>query len=105
MPLAEATTFSLEALKAFSLGSKTEHERGEAAAAPYFQRAIELDANFALAYLALGNVYFSIGRPERASEYLTKAFELREHASEREKLAITGYYYLNVTGQQAKARF
>ena len=89
VPLAQATTSSLEALKAYSLGQKAFNEKGPAAALPYHQRAIELDPNFAMGYWAMGADYSSLGELGRASEYFTKAFQLREHASEREKLAIT----------------
>ena len=103
VPLAQATTSSLEALKAYSLGQKADREKGPAAALPYDQRAIQLDPNFAMGYMAVGGEYFSLAEPGRSSEYLTKAFELRDHASEHEKLAITAEYYLNVTGQLDKA--
>ncbi len=103
VPLAEATTSSLEALKAYSLGRKTLSEKGPAAALPYHQRATELDPNFAIAYKAVGGDYDSVGQLGRAREYFTKAFELREHASEREKLDITADYYSNVTGEVDKA--
>jgi serine/threonine protein kinase/tetratricopeptide (TPR) repeat protein len=102
VPLAEATTSSLEALKAYSLGEKASHESGTANAVPYHQRAIQLDPSFAMGYAELGNDYFSIGELGRAGEYATKAFELRDHASEREKLAITAEYYANVTGELEK---
>jgi serine/threonine protein kinase/Tfp pilus assembly protein PilF len=103
VPLAEATTSSLEALKAYSLGVKAQNEKGSAAALPYHQRAIQLDPNFALGYSAVGTDYFSLIELGRASEYFTKAFELREHASEREKLTITADYYSTVTGELDKA--
>jgi tetratricopeptide (TPR) repeat protein len=103
VPLAEATTSSLEALKAYSLGKRALSEKGAAAALPYHQRAIELDPNFAIAYRALGGDYNSVGQLGRASEYFTKAFQLREHASDREKLDITADYYSNVTGEVDKA--
>jgi tetratricopeptide (TPR) repeat protein len=103
VPLHQATTSSLEALKAFSLGQKTNNEKGDAVALPYFQRAIELDPNFALGYTAAGADYSNLGQLERANEYYRKAFQLRERASEREKLAITADYYLNVTGELDKA--
>ena len=103
VPLAEATTSSLEALKAYSLGGKAPNEKGPAAALPYLQRAIELDPNFALGYLAVGQHYASLGELARASEYYAKAFQLREHASEWEKLSITASYYQNVTGELDKA--
>jgi serine/threonine protein kinase/tetratricopeptide (TPR) repeat protein len=103
VPLAEATTPSLEALKTLSLGRKTADEKGIVAALPYDQRAIELDPNFAMGYRAVGIDYSDLGELGRASEYYTKAFRLREHASEREKLAIAADYYLNVTGELDKA--
>ena len=103
VPLEQATTSSLEALKAFSLGRKANNERGAAAALPYDQRAIELDPNFAMGYKALGSDYTTLSELGRASDYFTKAFQLREHASEREKLAITASYYDTVTGELEKA--
>jgi tetratricopeptide (TPR) repeat protein len=71
--------------------------------ATYYQRAIELDPNFAIGYRAVGADYASLGELGRASEYYTKAFQLREHASEREKLTITASYYQSVTGELDKA--
>jgi serine/threonine protein kinase/tetratricopeptide (TPR) repeat protein len=103
VPLAEATTSSLRALQAYSFGIKALHEKGAEAALPYVQRAIQLDPNFALAYMAVGNDYWYLGEVGRASEYFTKAFQLRERASEREKLEISGTYYSNVTGELDKA--
>ncbi|MGB2671931.1 MAG: protein kinase [Candidatus Acidiferrum sp.] len=103
VPLEQATTASLEALQAYSLGQKAHDEKGIAAALPYHRRAIEIDPNFASGYSALGSDYFSLSELGRASEYYTKAFQLREHASEREKLAITASYYSYVTGELYKA--
>ena len=103
VPLQQATTSSLDALKAFSLGRKASDEKGVAAALPYHQRAIELDPNFAVGYRAVGGDYHELGEVGRASEYLTKAFQLRDHASDREKLEITADYYRNVTGELDKA--
>src|SRR5271157_3470985 len=103
VPLVQATTSSLEALKAYSLGKKAADEKGAAIALPYFQRAIELDPNFAMGYNALGTTYFNLSQPARASDYYTKAFQLREHASEKERLDITSNYYLTVTGELDKA--
>jgi DNA-binding winged helix-turn-helix (wHTH) protein/tetratricopeptide (TPR) repeat protein len=103
VPLAEATTPSLEALKAYSLGAKATDEKGPAAALPYDQHAIQLDPNFAMGYRSIGDDYFSLGELARASEYFTKAFQLREHASEREKLGIAAEYYHVVTGELDKA--
>jgi serine/threonine protein kinase len=103
VPLAEATTVSLDALKAFSLGQKTYREKGFGAALLYDQHAIELDPNFAMGYRAVGLDYTSLGEAERASEYFTRAFQLRSHASERERLEITAAYYRHVTGELDKA--
>jgi eukaryotic-like serine/threonine-protein kinase len=103
VPLAEATTSSLEALQAYSLGVKAAEEKGPVVSLPYLQRAIELDPNFALGYLRLGQHYGSLGEVARAGEYTTKAFQLREHASEWEKLSIAASYYQNVTGELDKA--
>ena len=103
VPLAEATTSSLEALKAYSLAGKAQSEKGSAAALPYFQRAIELDPNFAMGYSGVGVMYSNLNETGRASEYSTKAFQLRERASEREKLHITAVYYQMVTGELGKA--
>src|SRR6266852_380956 len=103
VPLAEATTSSLEALRAHSLGEKAFRESGSTAALPYHQRAIHLDPGFAMGYEQVGNDYYGVGELGRANEYFTKAFQLREHASEREKLAITADYYSSVTGELEKA--
>jgi serine/threonine protein kinase len=103
VPLQQETTASLDALKAFSIGEQTATEKGMAAGLPGFQRAIEIDPNFAIGYAKLGHDYFTLGEVERASKYLTKAFQLREHAGEREKLMITASYYMNVTGELDKA--
>ncbi|MGA7929794.1 MAG: hypothetical protein WCA20_27850 [Candidatus Sulfotelmatobacter sp.] len=99
---AEATTSSLEALKAYSLGQKAYREKGAAASMPYYQDAIRLDPNFAMGYVTVGIDYVSLAEQGRANDYFTKAFQLREHASEREKLTITGLYYLNVSGELDK---
>jgi len=103
VPLEQATTSSLEALEAYSRGRNVEHEKGDAAALPYYLRAIEIDPTFATGYRAAGNIYTNLTQLARADEYYTKAFELRDHASEPERLAITGNYYRNVTGELAKA--
>jgi serine/threonine protein kinase/tetratricopeptide (TPR) repeat protein len=103
VPPEQATTSSLEALKAYSLSIKAGNEKGVAASLPYDQRAIELDPNFAMGYRAAGGDYLSLGELGRASEYFTKAFQLREHASEREKLHFAASYYAYVTGEMDKA--
>jgi eukaryotic-like serine/threonine-protein kinase len=103
IPLEQETTSSLEALQAYSLGMKVGNEKGADAALPYLQRAIQLDPNFAMGYRRLSGAYSTLGQLERASEYISKAFELREHASEHERLLITGDYYRNVTRDLPKA--
>jgi tetratricopeptide (TPR) repeat protein len=92
-PLEHATTSSLEALKAYSLGMKTWDAKGDTEAIPFFKRAIELDPNFALAYLALGTNYSNLAQSGLAEANLNKAFELRDRVSERERYRITGDYY------------
>jgi len=102
-PLPQETTPSLEALKAQSLARKAEQEKGSAAALPFFQHAIELDPNFATALEGVGIMYNNLNEIARADQYLTKAFNLRDHASEREKLHITSMYYMTVTGELDRA--
>ncbi|MFY9645590.1 MAG: tetratricopeptide repeat protein, partial [Terriglobales bacterium] len=101
--LPEATTFSLDALQAYSRGREVLNEKGPAAALPYRQRAIELDPNFAMGYLVLGDTYLNMSEVDRAREYYAKAFQLREHTSQREKLAILASYYKVGTGELEKA--
>jgi DNA-binding winged helix-turn-helix (wHTH) protein/tetratricopeptide (TPR) repeat protein len=103
VPLEQATTPSLEALKAFSLAIKACREKGSAADLPFSQNAVAIDPNFAIAYLEVGIDYLNLGEVERANEYFSKAFQLREHASERERLRIVAEYYRNVTGELDKA--
>jgi len=103
VPFYQATTSSLEALQAFNFGVRATNEKGSAAAVPHFQRAIELDPDFAMAYWAIGLDYFGLNEFGRARENLTKAFQLREHVSESEKMEIAAAYYLDVTGEVEKA--
>jgi serine/threonine protein kinase/tetratricopeptide (TPR) repeat protein len=102
-PLEQETTASLEALKADSLGEKTLNEKGPAVALPFFQHAVELDPNFASAIEGVGIMYDDLGQQHRGNEYLAKAFALRDHASEREKLHIASMYYMGATGELDKA--
>jgi tetratricopeptide (TPR) repeat protein len=103
--LEQATTPSLEALQAYSLGRKTREQKADAAAAvPLFQRAIRLDPNFAMAYAALGRSYVNLGAWKLAVENTTKAYELRDRGSERERFFIESAYYHSVTGDLKKAR-
>ncbi len=99
----EATTPSLEALKAFSLGVTTFRAKGNAEAIPFYKRAIELDPNFAVAYASLGVVYNNLGQASLAAENLKKAYELRDRVSEREKYRITSMYYQSATGEMEQA--
>ncbi|MFZ3343390.1 MAG: protein kinase [Terriglobales bacterium] len=103
LPLARITTSSLEAMNAYTLGGIAGRQQGDAAALTHDQRAIQLDPNFAIGYLAIGEDYSGLGETGRASEYFAKAFQLREHSSDRAKLAITAAYYLNATGELDKA--
>jgi serine/threonine protein kinase/tetratricopeptide (TPR) repeat protein len=101
-PLEQATTPSLEALKAYSMGMKTWEEKGDSEAIPLFKYAIELDPNFALAYTTLAGAYSNLGQASLASVNTSKAFELRDRVSERERVQITGDYYGLVSGDQDK---
>ena len=100
-PLDEVTTSSLEALKAFSLGDVQHLKLEDLQAVPFFQRAIELDPNFAMAHLRLGIVYENTGQLTLAAEEVKKAFDLRERSSEYERLYIAAFYYFD-TGQVEK---
>ncbi|MGH9539383.1 MAG: protein kinase domain-containing protein [Terriglobales bacterium] len=98
----EATTPSLEALKAFSLGTTTARAKGDAEAIPFYRRAIELDPNFAVAYAGLGVSYANLAQPSLASENIKKAYGLRDRVSEREKMRIIADYYAFATGELEK---
>ena len=100
-PLSEATTSSLEALKAFSLGDMKHQSFDELAALPLYQHAVELDPNFAMAYARLGTVYNNLGQSELSETNRQKAFELRDRASEHEKLYIMSHFYVD-SGQLDK---
>jgi len=101
MMLSQATTSSVEALKAFSQGDSKHGHGDEYGAIPEYQRAIELDPNFAMAYARLGTVYVNLGQTVLSEENRKKAFELRDRASEREKLYIMSHYYVD-SGQLDK---
>ncbi len=100
-PLEEATTSSLEALKAFSLGDEKHATGNDLAAMPFYKQAIELDPNFALAYARLATVYNNYGQFALSEQNRKKAFELKDRASERERLYITSHYYAD-SGQLEK---
>ncbi len=98
----EATTNSLEALKAFSMGVRVAREKGPAEGISFYNRAIELDPNFATAYALRGLNYANLGQPTRAAQDLEKAYQMRDRVSEREKLRISANYYYIVTGELEK---
>jgi tetratricopeptide (TPR) repeat protein len=101
-PVEQATTPSLEALKAYSLGLKTWNMKGDSAALPLFKRAVELDPQFAIAYARLGSAYRNLDELTLSAENIRKAFSLREKVSERERLYIEVRYYRIVTGEFEK---
>jgi serine/threonine protein kinase/tetratricopeptide (TPR) repeat protein len=104
-PLDEATTTSLEALQAYSLGRKALEERDDnPAVVAFMQRAIRLDPNFAAAYSLLGVGHHNLGETNLAAENIRKAYQLRERVSEREKFVIESSYYNFVTGNLEKTR-
>jgi DNA-binding winged helix-turn-helix (wHTH) protein/tetratricopeptide (TPR) repeat protein len=102
-PVEEATTPSLEALKAYSLGLKTVYTKWGPAALPFLKRAVELDPNFAMPYAWMSSVYWSLNEMGRAAENARKAYELRGKVSERERFWIEGNYYESATGELEKA--
>jgi serine/threonine protein kinase/Flp pilus assembly protein TadD len=102
-PVEQATTSSLQALKAFTDGRRTSREKGESAALPFYKRALELDPNFAQAYASLGSVYSNLGQPSLATANFKKAYELRDRVSERERFDFESRYYSYVTGEIEKA--
>ncbi|MGA7623728.1 MAG: protein kinase [Candidatus Acidiferrales bacterium] len=99
----EATTPSLEALKAYSMGITTSRTKGDAAAIPFLKRALELDPNFAMAYAALGVNYSNLGQASLAAENIKKAYALRDRISEHEKYRIESLYYDIVLGDEEQA--
>ena len=92
-PLQEASTSSLEALKAYTLADQKRNIGQELESIPLYKHAIELDPNFASAYARLGTVYSNLGEPTLRREYAQKAFDLKDRASERERLYIVAHYY------------
>ncbi len=99
-PLEQVTTSSLEALKSYSQGFKSQDF---ATAATYYKRAVELDPNFATAWLGLGLSYSNLGETGVSNEYFARAYTLRDRVSDRERFRIEGDYYLFVTGDAEKA--
>jgi serine/threonine protein kinase/tetratricopeptide (TPR) repeat protein len=99
----EATTSSLEALKAYTEGRKVWLQKGDAAALPFMKRAIDLDPKFALAYVSAAIYYYNLGEPSLASENARKAYALRDRVSEQERYRIDAFYYNLVTGEVEKS--
>jgi eukaryotic-like serine/threonine-protein kinase len=95
-PLEQATTSSLEALQAFTLGQDAHRKLGDPDAIPHLKRAIELDPNFAMAYATLGVVYSNQTQGTLSEQNLRKAFELKDRASEHERLYVTAHFYNEV---------
>jgi serine/threonine protein kinase/tetratricopeptide (TPR) repeat protein len=102
-PLDQVTTSSLEALKAESESVRADLEKGDQAALPFLERAVELDPNFASAYAGLGIHYVNLGQASLAIQNFKRAFELRDRVSDRERLVISGDYYSVVTGELQKS--
>src|SRR5262249_18759527 len=92
-PLEQATTSSLQALQAFSRGHEEHQKLDDPAAVPHLKRAIELDPNFGMAYATLGVVYSNLTQSTLSDQHLRKAFELKDRASERERLYISAHFY------------
>ena len=104
-PLPEATTPSLEALHAYSLGwNSVFGPSGEAEALPYFKRAVEIDPNFASAYAMLGRIYMTLGESALSTENLTKAYQLRDRTTDPERYFIVSNYEWQVNGNLEKTR-
>jgi Tfp pilus assembly protein PilF len=97
----EATTNSLEALKNYSMSAKVGSEQGDAPSIPFLKRAVELDPNFPMASAVLAAHYSNLNEPSLALEYATKAYELRDRVTEREKLRIE-FIYFRITGEVEK---
>ena len=102
-PIEQATTKSLPALKAYTDGDQKRAHSQDAESIPYYKMAIDLDPDFSIAYARLGAVYFNVEQEVLASESLKKAFERREHISEREKFYIQGHYYEDSAREMDKA--
>ena len=103
-PLAEATTPSLEALEAFSMGWKLHMTSGAGAGMPFLLRAVEIDPNFALAYSTLGRAYADVEEGDLSVASSTRAWQMRDHASDREKFVIDANYAVLATGNLEAAR-
>jgi tetratricopeptide (TPR) repeat protein/predicted Ser/Thr protein kinase len=103
LPVEQVTTPSLEALRTYTIAIKTQHQKGDAEAVPLYQRAIEIEPNFAMAYTGLSVAYRNLGEATLAAENAKTAYYLKDRVSERERFRITALYYAHVTGELEKA--
>lgn len=103
VPLVQATTSSLAALRAYRLGEQKHLSGNDTESKTYYQLAIDLDPQFALAYLQMGRAYSNTGEPSLSRGYYQHAFDLRERTTERERLYITTSYYSYATGERQRA--
>jgi eukaryotic-like serine/threonine-protein kinase len=103
VPLEQATTSSMDALNAYSMALSTWDKKGDRASLPFFQKALDLDPDFAMAYGGIATIYHNLGDTDLARENTTKAYELRDRVTEAEKGAIEARYHLYVTGDLEKA--
>jgi eukaryotic-like serine/threonine-protein kinase len=101
-PLEQATTSSLEALQAYSLGHKAHQHFDDEGSIPYFKKAVALDPNLGIAWAELGVASGNTGQTRQAQDSIKRAFELKDRASEHEKLYISGHYYDEVAGDSEK---
>jgi tetratricopeptide (TPR) repeat protein len=99
VPAPNATTPSLEALKAYSMGLETRIKTGDVQAIPLFEHALELDPNFALAAARLGSIYMNVHELDQAQNYMRRAFARSESLSEPERLFVRANYHFIVTGR------
>jgi len=99
----QASTPSLDALKAYSQGIRTRRTTSDFDSVPFFKHAIDLDPEFALAYARLGTVYANLSQPDEARKMTAKAYELRNKVSEAERLYIEARYYTTVEPDLQKA--
>ncbi len=103
LPVEQVTTPSLEALRTYTIAIRTQRQKGDSEAIPLFQRAIEIEPNFAMAYTGLSVAYRNLGQANLAAENAKTAYYLRDRVSERERLRITALYYAHVTGEVERA--
>jgi DNA-binding winged helix-turn-helix (wHTH) protein/predicted Zn-dependent protease len=103
-PLSEVTTSSLEALEVYSAGLRVHYANGARSALPFFQKAVDIDPQFAMAYAYLGRTYANLDEPDLAAEAISRAWQLRNRVSDREKFAISTRYQALVTGDLEETR-